>query len=157
MSTILDDLVLRGRLSRWEPELGPRRLPVRRLFVTREFEAWASALPNTLQTSRRLVSPAAELNEIAASFVAGDKVVTFMHRIDPPKGEGLLRFNTTSFRLAGWCHAPQTLILARGALADATHGGGTTLREIGKSVVTIRRKLGFTAWETGEFYELFRA
>lgn len=157
MSTHLDNLLRRGELSRWEPELGPRRLPQRRLFVTAEFAAWAQSLPDQLATSQRLVAPAAELNEIAASFVAGDKLISFIRKIDPPRAQGLMRLNTTSFRLAGWCPAPQALVLAQGATADATHGGGVRLSDLGKEVVRIRRKLGFTTWETGEIYELFRA
>jgi hypothetical protein len=158
MSTTLDNLVQLGTLIPWRPDLGPRRHSKRRLFVTKEFAAWASALPDTIDTSRRrLVQPKVELNETAASFVAGDKIVTFLHRIDPPKGQGVIRFNTPSFRLAGWCPAPQAFVLAQGALADATHGGGVRLVDVGKKVAEIRDGLGFTTWETGQIYELFRA
>ena len=158
MSTTLDNLVRLKTLIPWRPDLGPRRHSKRRLFVTKEFAAWAYALPDTLDTSRqRLVQPKVELNEAAASFVAGDKIVTFLHRIDPPKGQGVIRLNTPSFRLAGWCPAPQTFILAQGALADATHGEGGRLTLVGRKVVEIREDLGFTTWENGQIYELFRA
>jgi hypothetical protein len=128
------------------------------LFLTKEFAAWAESLPKTLETSRqRLVAPAVELAETAASFVAGEKIVTFMTRIDPPTGAGVLRLSTSSFRLLGWCPEPQALILAAGATADETHGGGVRLSDLGKRVVAIRKRLGFKTWERGAFYELFRA
>ena len=105
---------------------------------------------------RRLVSPRVELNEIAAQFVGDEKVVSFIRRIDPPKGERILRLITTSFRLAGWCPAPQVLVLAVGVLADDTHSKKVSLRDVGKQVVHIRKTLSLPSI-SGEFHELFRA
>jgi hypothetical protein len=141
----------------WTPDLGPRRLPVRRLFVTEEFAKWAAAIPSDLEVQQRLLKPATELDTIAADFVAGEKIVTFMRRIDPPKAQGVLRFNTSNFRLAGWCPEPQTLILAQGALASRMHGAGRPLTALGREVVRIRKAMGVLTWERGEFYALFRA
>ena len=144
-----------GQLLPWLPDLGPRRRPQRRLLVTREFQRWAQKQASSAAPSR-LVSAQVELDEIAAQFVAGEKIVSFIHRIDPPKGQGVLRLNTASFRLAGWCGAPQTLVLAVGARAADTHGGSRRLSDIGKDVVRVRERLGLS-WEKGEFYVLFQA
>src|SRR5690242_90708 len=103
MSTHLNELVRKGQLVEWKPQLGPRQLPMRRLLVTREFKKWLDGLPSHV-TGSRLVSPLAELSEIAARFVAGKPIVTFMTRVDPPTGEGVLRLKTmtSSFGLLGW-------------------------------------------------------
>lgn len=156
MSPSLSDLARKGVLP-WHPDLGPRRSPKRSLFVTREFAEWASTIDTDAEVVHRLLRPATELATIAADFVAGERIVTFIHRIDPPKGEGVLRLNTANFRLAGWCPEPQVLILACGELASRTHGPGRRLTALGKEVVRVRRELGVTQWAKGQFYELFRA
>jgi hypothetical protein len=130
-------------------------MPFRRLMVTPEFAAWAQK-QSTEKPPRRLLSPRGELEEIAAQFVSGAKVVSFIRRIDPPKGERILRLTTTSFRLAGWCPAEQTLVLAVGASADDTHGGVVRLSDMGKAVVAMRRALGLPSIK-GEFHDLFKA
>lgn len=154
MSPTLDQLVAGGWISPWVPELGPRRLPQRRLFVTKEFEKCAMQLGSDRQYET-LLDYTLELQTVAADFVAGERIVTFMRRVDPPKGEGLMRISTTSLRLIGWCPAPQTLILAIVAKAKDTHGGGK-LTALGKDVVKIRREMGVTEWAKGEYYELFQ-
>jgi hypothetical protein len=156
MSPSLDDLVRLGKIKLWVPDLGPRRQPYRRLFVTGEFQTWAQSLSGE-RRGRSLLAPRVEIATIAADFVAGEKVVSFIHSISPPRGEGILRVNTTSLRLAGWCPAKQTLILGLGALADETHGPGRRLETLGREVVRIRRDMGVTQWAKGEFYELFRS
>lgn len=135
--------------------MGPRRLPKRRLFITKDFAEWAKQL-DTAPRPHALLSHAGELDAIAAEFVAGERIVSFIRRIDPPTGQGLLRINTSSLRLAGWCPEPQAMILAAGAKADDTHGPGKKMAALGKLVIQIRREMGVTTWARGEFYELFR-
>lgn len=151
LSQLLDD----SKIFAWIPDLGPRRNSKRRLYVTREFEEWANSL-GTNRQQHTLLEAATELHAVAADFVAGEKIVTFIRRVDPPKAQGLLRINTNSLRLVGWCPEPQALILAMGGMAKDLHGPGKKLTLLGQSVVEIRRKLGVTKWEKGEFYELFR-
>lgn len=157
MSRSLNELLDLGLVTSWNPDLGPRRLPIRRLLVTEEFATWAEAIPQDLEVQQRLLRPRTELATIAADFVAGEKIVTFIHRIDPPRGQGLLRLNTPNFRLAGWSPEPQAMILAQGALASRMHGAGRPLTALGREVVRIRRAMGVTEWARGEFYELFRS
>jgi hypothetical protein len=123
MSTTLDVLVRKGVIQRFEPDLGPRRMPMRELFVTQGFVSWANALPNSLPIGNRLVSPAAEMNEIAAMFVAGDRVVTIMKGIMPTK-RGVIRLLTTSFAMLGWADGPQKLV-ARGVIGPDASAGAT--------------------------------
>lgn len=130
-------------------------MPKRRLFVSEGFAEWAGRLGAERQ-SRTLLDYNTELNTIAADFVAGERIVTFLTRVDPPTGEGLIRVKTTSLRLIGWCPEPQALILAIGAKAADTHGPGKVITALGKEVVRIRRKMGVTTWAKGEYYELFQ-
>ena len=156
MSTSLNKLLSQGRVLQWSPDLGPRDMPMRRLFVTKAFEQWSINLPAKHSGHRRLVSPKAELMNIATEFVAGKKIITFIRRVNPPAGEGIIKMHTTSFRLFGWAPAPQALVLARGAWVDETHGSHNMTREIAKQVVRDRKGLGLKDWEKGEFYEIFR-
>jgi hypothetical protein len=99
-----------------------------------------------------LISPAAELNEIAAMFVSGDRVVTIMRGIMPTK-HGVFRLLTTSFALLGWADGPQRLVLSQGASLEDTHKAGhlATLRD---DAIAERISLGLN-WDGRPFYELF--
>jgi hypothetical protein len=152
MSTTLDVLVRKGIVQRFEPDLGPRRLPMRELFVTSGFVAWANSLSISGQTGSRLVSPTAELSETAAMFVAGDKVVTVMRGIMPTK-HGVVRLFTTSFALLGWADGPQRLVLSRGITKAGSHQKGR-LDQLRKDVVAERTSLGLN-WDGRPFHELF--
>ena len=152
MSTTLDVLVRKGVVQRFEPDLGPRRMPMRELFVTAGFVTWAGALPNQMPVGSRLVSPAAEMDEIAAMFVAGERVITIMRGIMPTK-HGILRLLTTSFALIGWADGPQRLVLSRGASLDETHQPGM-LAKLRSDAMAERRSLGLS-WDGRPFNELF--
>jgi hypothetical protein len=140
----------------WLPDLGPRRHSQRRLFVGKDFAKWAGTL-SAQRLPLRMTSPKDELLQIAADFVAGEKVISFIRRIDPPRGQGVLRFCTPSLRIAGWCPEAQVMALVRGAMADKMHGAGRPLNKLGDEVVAERKRMGVTAWARGEIYELFRA
>lgn len=152
MSTHLHVLVRQGVVQRFEPELGPRRLAMRELFVTPGFIEWAGSLPNVVPIGSRLVSPAAELNEIAAMFVAGERVVTIMKGIMPTK-HGVVRLLTTSFALLGWADGPQRLVLSRGVSLDDSHKPGR-LNKLRKETTAERKALGLD-WDGRSFHELF--
>lgn len=152
MSTSLDVLVRKGVVKRFEPDLGPRRLPMRELFVTRGFMSWADSLSSSPTVGKHLVSPAAELNETAAMFVAGDKVVTVMRGIMPAK-HGVVRLFTSTFALIGWADAPQRLVLSRGASIKESHQKGR-LAQLRNEAVAERTSLGLS-WDGRPFYELF--
>lgn len=152
MSTSLPTLLSSGEIRKIQPELGPRRLPMRELYATKGFIQWAESLPNNMPVGQRLVSPAAEMNEIAAKFVAGEKIVTTMRNIMPTK-HGMFRLITTSFALIGWADHPQCMVLSRGASLDETHTRGR-LRELMKNAVAERQSLGLN-WDGRPFYELF--
>lgn len=152
MSTSLDVLVRKGAVQRFEPVLGPRRLPMRELFVTSGFVSWATSLPASFPIGPRLVSPAAELQETAAMFVAGNKVVTIMRGIMPTK-HGIVRLFTTSFALIGWADGPQRLVLSRGVEIGESHRKGVLdrLREEAR-----RERISLDlSWDGRPFYELF--
>lgn len=155
MSPTLDDLIATGGLQPWYPDIGPRQRE-RRLFVTREFAAWAQTLSD-VREGRHLLSPRAEVEATAAEFVAGEKLIAFIRRINPPKGEGVIRINTTRYRLAGWCPEPQVFVAALGADARAMHGAGRPLNALGREVVSIRNALGVQQSLLGEIYELFQS
>ena len=156
MSITLNKLLSQGKVLQWSPDLGPRDMPMRRLFITKAFEKWSINLPAKHSRKLRLLSPKAELMNIATEFVAGKKVITFIRRVNPPAGEGIIKLHTTSFRLFGWAPAPQALILARGAWVDETHGPHNKTKELAKQVVHDRKHLGLDDWEKGELYEIFR-
>jgi hypothetical protein len=126
---------------------------MRELFVTPGFVSWASSLPASIPIGKRLVSPAAELNEIAAMFVAGDKVVTIMKGIMPTK-HGIVRLFTTSFALIGWADGYQRLILSRGITIAESHQKGRRAAVV-KQALAERSSLGLN-WDGKPFYELFR-
>lgn len=155
MSSRLDEFVRAGRITEYKPDLGPRRWPVRRLFLMPEFEAWVEQLPDDAVIGARLVSPFAEFEAVAASFVAGEKVVNLMTAIDPPTGEGIVRLKTSSFGLLGWADAPQRLVLARGVSVDESHGS-EKLEELGREAASERAQFGLD-WCRGHLSELFRA
>lgn len=153
MSTHLDVLVRKGVVRRFEPDLGPRRIAMRELFVTPEFIAWTGSLPTSMPIGNRLVSPAAELNEAAAMFVAGERVVTIMKGIMPTK-HGTVRLLTGSFALIGWADAPQRMVLSQGATLNQTHESGR-LADLRNAAVAERKLLGLS-WDGRHFNELFR-
>lgn len=153
MSTTLLQLVSKGEILRIEPELGPRRLSMRELYATKGFVQWAGSLPNKMPVGQRLVSPAAEMNEITAKFVGGERVVTTMRGIMPTR-HGVIRLRTTSFDLFGWADGPQRFILSRGASLDETHKPGG-LANLKKEVMAERKTLGLD-WDGRSFHELFR-
>jgi hypothetical protein len=125
---------------------------MRELFVTPGFVSWASSLPASMPIGHRLVSPAAELNETAAMFVAGDKVVTIMRGIMPTK-HGIVRLFTASFVLMGWADGPQRLILARGTTIAGSHQKGR-LAQLRQEAAAERNALGLN-WDGRPFHELF--
>ena len=152
MSTSLLVLVRKGVVQRFEPNLGPRRFAMRELFVTRGFVLWATSLPASMPIGMRLVSPAAELSETAAMFIAGDKVVTIMKGIMPTK-HGIVRLFTSSFALIGWADGPQRLVLSRGETIQDTHRRGR-LDQLRKEATAERKSLGL-GWDGKPFHELF--
>lgn len=155
MSSRLDELVRAGRVTKYIPDLGPRRWAARELYLTPDFEAWVDRLPDDAVINNNLVSPFLEWEETSASFIAGAKVVTLMTRIDPPTGEGILRLKTISFGLLGWADDPQRLVLSRGVSIDESHGT-QRLEELGHEAAAERRDLGLD-WCKGQFHELFKA
>lgn len=155
MSSRLDELVRNGRVSQYKPDLGPRRWAFRHIYFTPDFETWVEQLPDNAIIGNRLVSPFAELEAVAAAFIAGEKVVNIMTAIDPPTGEGILRLKTSSFGLLGWADEPQRLVLSRGVSTDESHGS-KLLEELGREAVNERTGLGLD-WCRGHFHELFRA
>lgn len=152
MSTSLSQLTGTGAVLKIEPELGPRRMPMRELYATQGFVAWIEALPTTMSIRRREVSPQAEMNEIAAMFVAGKRVVTIMTQILPAR-RGVVRLKTTSFGLLGWADGPQRLVLSRGVSVDNSHGSNA-LTVLGKEAAEERKSLGL-GFDGRPFYELF--
>ena len=153
MSTHLDGLVRKGELLRFEVDLGPRRLPIRQLYVTKGFAQWASTLPSQVKARSRLVSHASELQETAASFIAGDPIVTLMKSIMPTK-HGVLRLQTASLYLVGWANGYQSLTLAAGISKQASHVTGA-LAKIRNATLAERTRLN-AEWSGKHFYELFQ-
>ena len=155
MSSRLDQLVREGRITDYKPELGPRRWAKRNLYLTPDFENWVEQLPEEMVVASRMVSPFDEFEAVAASFVAGRKVVTIMTSIDPPTGEGIVRLKTTSFGLLGWADGPDRLVLSRGVSIDASHGS-RELERLGREAAAERMGLKLD-WFRGEIHDLFRA
>jgi hypothetical protein len=152
MSTSLNHAVRIGAVVRIAVDIGPRRMPMRELFGTVGFVTWAGSLPNQMLVGSRLVSPAAEMNEILARFVAGARVGTDLRGIMPSK-HGVFRLLTTSFALLGWAERPQCLILSHGASKDETHERGALTRMKNEAVAE-RKALGLS-WDGRHFNELF--
>lgn len=155
MSTDLHRLVRDGLIRQVSGDLGPGQVPNRLLCVTKEFEKWAFSLPENLVT-KRLLRPRVELEAIFAEFIAGSKVVSSLNWIMPAK-HGCIALQTPSLRMAGWVPAPQTLVLADGALVDEAHGSGLKTKPVlAESVKNQRASFGVSTWCRGEKHELFR-
>ena len=153
MSMSLNELLKKGELQKFEVDLGPRRLPIRSLYVTKGFARWASALPAKVAVRNRLIAPRTELVETAASFIAGERVITLMKSIMPTK-HGMLRLQTSSFYLVGWANGTQSLTLSSGISKEESHNPGS-LAKVMKVALADRARLK-AEWSGKHFYELFQ-
>lgn len=156
MSRALDQLIQAGLVEAVPILLGPRDHRFRWLYWTREFSEWctkvskASAPPGV-----SLASPAEQLNQAFADFVAG-RPLTGMTKCDPPKGQGIWRLKTPDLRLYGWADEAQVLILARGEYKHVLKAPGPPKdRHMGSAVASRRRSWSVSTWVTGEIYDVF--
>lgn len=154
MSRTLSDL---QRLVLIEPVpvmLGPRDQRFRRLYWTKEFHQWWVTVEHL--PSRSIVGMTDQLNQAFADFISG-RPMTGMARCDPPTGEGVWKIKTPDLRLFGWAPEKQVLVLAAGELKRVLRLPGPPRdKDLGKTVVQRRRKLGVTIWVNGDLPNVFR-
>lgn len=156
MSRTLDELVRVGLVRLWAGDLGPRRMPNRRLYLSKEFEAWAEEL-STEKPSGRLLAERVELDAVLAEFVAGRPLSNVILDVNPPAGEGIKKLKTQRFRLWGWAPAAQTLVLVLGARKDDIVRRVILEKDLGKQALALRNGMGVNESAKGHWSELFRA
>jgi hypothetical protein len=155
MSINLHLLLEAGKLVQVRVALGPRRQPLRRILVTREFGEWSSSL-SVERSPRAIVSERDELASAFSDFIGRAKLGGTITEVSPPKGEGLFKIKTPQLRLFGWAANPQTLVLAVGARKQDIVDRIESQRSCGARVVALRRSLGIQDWQKGPWYEVFR-
>lgn len=151
----LDELLRLGVLTKVPVQLGPRDLPMRRLYWNAEFEQWCRTI---IQSQGRSVTKAAldeQLNQAFADFVTG-RPLTGMTKCEPPRGQAIWRLKTPDLRLYGWADEPQCMVLVAGAFkANLLLPGPPKDRHLGATVVAKRKSLGFSQWTYGEIFDVF--
>ena len=92
-----------------------------------------------------------------ADFIVG-RPMTGMTKCDPPRGQGVWRLKTPDLRLYGWAPVHQTMVIAAGELKRTLILPGPPKdRDLGKLVVSERKRLGFSDWKFGDVAHVFPA
>jgi len=156
MSRGLDELLRAGLIFPVKVDLGPRRMPHRILYVSKDFGEWATTLSSD-RRSKALQSERDELNTIFGEFIAGKKLANVLLDVNPPAGEGIKKLKTTSFRLWGWAHASQTLVLVLGARKADLASKAIREGSMGRRARDLRNAMGVREVASGTWYELFPA
>lgn len=155
MSRKLNELCRLGHLARIPVQLGPRDLPMRRLYWTAEFEKWCRTIIQSQGRSRTKATLDEQLNQAFADFVTG-RPLTGMTKCDPPKGQAIWRLKTPDLRLYGWADEPQCMVLVAGEFKSTLMLPGPPKdRHLGAIVVAKRKSLGFSQWTYGEIFNVF--
>lgn len=155
MSHKLDELCRVGELAPVPVLMGPRDLSMRRLYWTMDFERWCRTITQLATPSPTKAGLDEQLNQAFADFVAG-RPLTGMTKCDPPKGQALWRLKTPDLRLYGWADEAQCLVLVTGELKKVLMLPGPPKdKDLGVSVVAIRKRLGFLQWTYGEIFDVF--
>lgn len=153
MSRSLSDLVKAGLIRLWLAELGPRRQAHRRLYVSSEIDEWIAGLSDQ-DSGQRLQSERSEIEAIFAHFISGQPL-TYFYEVNPPAGEGIKKIKTARFRLWGWAHEPQTLVLVVAATKASLVATRGLERDLGRSALEKRKALGVHDAASGHWSELF--
>lgn len=157
MLRTLDELLSFGLIRQVRVPLLPGEMPERRLFITSEFGTWLDTLSRTQKSPNALLTERTEIATVFADFIAGRPRAGLIHDINPPKGQGIIRLRSTTFRLYGWCAATQTLLLAIGARKqDIKDKTAPTDADNGRQVAAIRKGLACGEGLSGGWFELFR-
>lgn len=156
MSHCLHRLLAVSHVGSVPVALGPRDEVHRLLYWTKDFEQWCLRI-ETLGVARSYVSLPEQLNQAFADFISG-RPLTGLTRCDPPKGQGIWRLKTPDLRLYGWADEPQCFILAAGEFKSVlAQPGPPKDKDLGKVVVSVRRKFSVTEWVIGDQPRIFPA
>lgn len=146
-------MLAKGEIFQIKPDLGPRRLPARQLYVTKEAKQWLDQL-STEFSGNSLLSERAEVEAIFAEFVAGQPL-TDLVEVNPPAGEGIKKLKTTRFRMWGWAYGRQIFILTNACTKKETKEKLVRERDMGQKALNIRNGLGVFSSAKGHWSELF--
>lgn len=103
MATLVE-LERKGWLWKFVPELQPRELETRTLYVAKSAKTWIEQkLPNLSSGSNSEIEPSGQLDDLLALFCNGGKLrhgrqFHIMH----PRTEGVWELKTPDLRLFGW-------------------------------------------------------
>lgn len=119
MST-LKQLEDSGALVRFDPELGGRDLPERRIYMLPRVVTWATEKLPTLESVWQVSeTPAEQLDAILADFCSGATlVISEDFECLYPVDRGIWELKSGDLRLFGWFYRRETFIWSAACLAD---------------------------------------
>lgn len=102
-----------------------------------------------------LLSEHVELGTFFGEFIAGRPVGNVVIDVNPPAGEGIRKFKTTSFRFWGWAPDDCTLVLVRVASKSALASKLIQEREQGRLARDWMRQNKIKQVDMRPWHELF--